>query len=397
VSNVIRELILVRSSGMSLNAGASPKHVNATVTPATQRDRGRSRSRSGRLARVDEEEERPPPTASVATACATAQVIGVYATLISGAALPEVRVETHQCVRDVKQLLAAVTSTPVQHLKLMFDGRELLDDRTMSEEALPSETHVQLIRLPPPDMRDVPSLLSIVEDEPLLISLLLDCSADPDEVDELGWTALHWAVHRGLGAVAEALAQHPRFTLVDAADVGRMTALHLCAQKGLALACGRIASRLSLRALNARANNGNTALHLAARSGHAESCLALLAVPGFRAVNDQNTHGWTALHYAAAGGLDKVCKKLLFMPGFSASDERTLNGETALHWAALNGHVDICRLLLHSCDVVAQDVEGLTALDGAERSGRAIGESSGNHAAVCELLRQACARRPLGG
>lgn len=292
----------------------------------------------------------------------------ISAVPVSGSMLDIVHASPQQHGSELKRRFAEVTGTPVRYLRLLFSGQEISDDRVLAESGLGhGQVEVQLIRLPPPD---VPSLLAIPEDDPLLVPFLLDCGADPDEVDDSGWTALHWAVLRHHNAVAEALLVHPDFTAVSAIDIGRMTALHFAAQEGLANLCSKLATKMTTASLNARASNGNTALHLATRNRHAHVCEVLLDLPNFQALNDQNGRGWTVLHYAAAGGLVDLCNRLLGMDSFTAATELTINGETALHWAAVNGHVEICQNLLRRIDADVEDVDGFTAVEGAANGGQ---------------------------
>jgi len=328
---------------------------HALMTLAGERPRSRSRSRS-------------------CNRCPAAPAkIRLRISQISGAVLTELDVDELQRVGDVKRALAGVAETPQRCIQLLCGARRLSDEKTAAEEGLGPGAELVLVRLAP----EVCSLLAIPEDDPLLVPFFINSGADPNETDENGWTALHWAAHRGQVAAGEALLAREEFVEVNHQDIGRMTALHIFAQLGYVGLCRALVRRPDFSALNARAANGNTALHWAARNSQADVCEALLGLDGFSAVNAQNVHGWTALHYAAAAGLTGVCEKLLGHPCFEAVAEVTNNGETALHWAALNGRLEVCRLLLGRVDVLLPDVEGTTALDGARQHG---------HKAVCALL-----------
>lgn len=294
----------------------------------------------------------------------------------------ELTAEHLQRVADVARALAAAAGAPARYLRLVLRERALVDDRTLVEEGLPGMVgqdgcvHLSLVRC---TTVEAPSLLALSEDDPMLVPFLIECAADPNEQDDMGWTALHWAAHHQHIAVAAALLARPDFTAVDAQDIGKMTALHAFAKEGMAGLCKAITARMDFTKLNARGPNGNTALHWAARSGHGAVCEVLLALERFTAVDEQNLHGWTALHYAAAAGLLRVCELIIAHPCFQAIGEVTNNGETALHWAAVNGRLEVCKLLLGDgrLDAAAADVEGMVAMDGARRHG---------HEAVCELL-----------
>uniref|UniRef100_A0A7S4PYU7 Ubiquitin-like domain-containing protein n=1 Tax=Alexandrium monilatum TaxID=311494 RepID=A0A7S4PYU7_9DINO len=329
----------------------------ASMTGAGGEPRSRSRSRSC---------DRSPPAAPA--------TVRLRITQISGTLLTELDVEELERIDDVKKKLARVAEAPRKYIRLLFGARELQDERTVSEEGLSQEATLVIVRC----ALEACSLLAVPEDDPLLVPFFINSGADPNETDENGWSALHWASHRGQVATGEALLACEEFEAVNQQDIGRMTALHSFAHHGHVNLCRAIVNRSDFSVLNDRASNGNTALHWAARSSHADVCEALLGLDGYRAVNDQNVYGWTALHYAAAAGLTGICEKLLGHPHFDAVDELTNNGETALHWAALNGRLEVCKLLLGRLDAAVPDVEGMTALDGAQRHG---------HKAVCELLR----------
>lgn len=347
-------------------------NVSAECAPervSEREERGRSRSRS----------PRPQGSSQVDDAQVRILVMHMHGGLIS-----EVKLASLQHVGDVKAQLVVTTRIPARYQRLIVGTRDLDDEKTLAEEGLAEGTHVTLVKC----AVDMPSFLFISDDDPLLVPFLTGCCADPDETDENGWTALHWAAQKGHTAFGKALLACPEFTAIDAQDLGRTTALHSCARQGRIELCRALLARPDLTSLDVRSTNGNTALHWAARSGHSDVCMMLLESTKFSAVNDQNVHGWTALHYAAAGGLTETCKALLIHPGFNAVSERTNNGETALHWAALNGEYEICKILIDSVDATLQDVEGLTAFDGARSCRRTD---------ICELLRPYTPREVVDG
>lgn len=268
--------------------------------------------------------------------------VRIQAVALSGAPLPEVQVAPCQTILEVKRALSHAAGAPAKYLRLIYEHGELDNWRTVSEENLPTVATVSLVRFAP----DVTTFLMIQEDDPLMVNYLLDCAANPNERDELGWTALHRAAHRDHASVAAALIALPEFTLVNAQDGGGTTALHLLAQRGLAACCQMLAQRADFEKLNAPSANGNTALHWAARNGHSAACEALLECPGLASLNSRNSSGWTVLHYAAAAGMVNICEKLLGHPEFSADGALTANGETALHWADKNGHQEVCKVLV---------------------------------------------------
>mmetsp|Transcript_41999 Transcript_41999/g.94387 ORF Transcript_41999/g.94387 Transcript_41999/m.94387 type:complete len:370 (+) Transcript_41999:71-1180(+) len=285
---------------------------------------------------------------------------------MSGAAVHDVETTALERISTIKARLSQVTATPQAYQRLLYGTKELCDERTVAEEGLVDGAHLTFVRLTP----TISSLHEILEDEPLLVPFLIEFGADPNDFDDIGWTALHWAADRRFLRVAEAITARSDFTEVNALGFGRMSALHTAAIRGFPSLCNALLNRPDFSLGNAHSKNGNTALMWAARSGHPKVCQVLLMNESYVAVNKQNCHGWTALHYAATSGMLEVCELLLNRSDFDATHELTLCGETSLHWAALNGHADICKLLLdRGVDPRIEDVDGLTALDGATSNG----------------------------
>jgi len=260
---------------------------------------------------------------------------------LSGEQFPEVRVAPCQTILEVKGALAPAAGAPAKYIRLLSQQGELANRRTVAEEDLPEVVTLNLIRCAP----KMKTFMGILEDEPLMVKLLLDCMANPNERDELGWTALHWASYREHLAVAAALIVLPEFALINAEDVGHMTVLHFCAKHGQTSLVQMIVDNPDFNKFNAISANGNSALHWAARNGHGATCKVLLDLTCFTSVNSQNDAGWTALHYASAAGLVQVCKQLIRHPRFATLNALTNNGETALDWAVKNGYHDICEVL----------------------------------------------------
>eukprot|EP00929_Paragymnodinium_shiwhaense_P082894 TRINITY_DN4391_c0_g1_i1.p1 TRINITY_DN4391_c0_g1~~TRINITY_DN4391_c0_g1_i1.p1 ORF type:complete len:489 (-),score=88.88 TRINITY_DN4391_c0_g1_i1:316-1782(-) len=357
------------------NAEAGPAAVKAGVASSDILARQKASTESNEVVIIDDTDgvsldpatqHAPPPISSASSTTAPLDFDGdesitLQIMQITGEEVATLEAQLRWTCGEVKAQLVETAMTPARYIRLVHEGKELEDDRaTLGGLGLTSDDSLTLVR----DMPHIASLLSIGEDEPLLVTYLVSSSADLDETDEQGWTALHWAAHRGFPAVVEALLDLEEFE-VDAQDMGRMTALHTAAARGHTEICEMIANHPKFTLLNARAANGNTALHWAARQGHAAVCLMLLEMEWFDAINDQNTKGWTALHYAASAGMAPVCQALLERRDFQAANEQTMNGETALHWAALNGHVAVCEMLVDHIDVHATDCDGFAALDEA--------------------------------
>uniref|UniRef100_A0A7S4UYW3 Ubiquitin-like domain-containing protein n=1 Tax=Alexandrium monilatum TaxID=311494 RepID=A0A7S4UYW3_9DINO len=226
----------------------------ASMTGAGGEPRSRSRSRSC---------DRSPPAAPA--------TVRLRITQISGTLLTELDVEELERIDDVKKKLARVAEAPRKYIRLLFGARELQDERTVSEEGLSQEATLVIVRC----ALEACSLLAVPEDDPLLVPFFINSGADPNETDENGWSALHWASHRGQVATGEALLACEEFEAVNQQDIGRMTALHSFAHHGHVNLCRAIVNRSDFSVLNDRASNGNTALHWAARSSHADVCEAV--------------------------------------------------------------------------------------------------------------------------
>ena len=186
-------------------------------------------------------------------------------------------------------------------------------------------------------------MLDRVHPEGLRLSLA--AGADPNEINQRGETALHWAVWRGRGAQAIAL-------LVD---------------RGAAL--------------DARRNDGRTAYAMAVHSGQTEIA-ALLEARGAKtdlAALDQFMGACAA---ADAGQLDHLlaeAPRIAVLPGDERllpdlasvhrtpavrallaagipADARGELGATALHWACWKGYADLVKLLLdHGASATIED------------------------------------------
>ena len=114
------------------------------------------------------------------------------------------------------------------------------------------------------------------------------------------------------------------------------------------------------------------------RSARNESPLMLAALRGEQALVVQlvgrgaevNKSGWTPLHYAATGGQLRVAA---FLIGAQAEvDAGSPNGSTPLMMAGMYGNADTVKLLLESgADPAIRNAQGLSALEFAQRAGRA--------------------------
>jgi ankyrin repeat protein len=229
-----------------------------------------------------------------------------------------------------------------------------------------------------------------------IVQLLLQEGADPNETDELGLTALHWASANSAPEIVSLLVAAG--ARPSAQDAYGLTPLHYAAQ--MRARSEVIRSLVTLGAdPNARtfsdpagqakviwlwavestvgpahpALAGATPLHLAALTD-AGNVQALLS--GGADVHAASRTGWTALHFAAAAGQQALMEPLLR----AGADVNVPDGQgrTPLHIAAGAGYVDAARRLVNAGALIdVRDSSGRTPADLA---------SAGGHSAVLRLL-----------
>jgi len=168
---------------------------------------------------------------------------------------------------------------------------------------------------------------------------LIDAGSDIKERDDVGRTALMWAIHEGHGGSRESI-------------------VSLLIEKGGVNLC------------EARNNGGGTALMAAAYHGRESIARQLLGVVGADrgGVHARDTYGATALIAAAKQGHESTAR--LLIENGSDVNAKTLKGITSLLASSWNGHESVVRLLLEKgVDVNVQDVDGSIALMRAAERG----------------------------
>jgi ankyrin repeat protein len=114
--------------------------------------------------------------------------------------------------------------------------------------------------------------------------------------------------------------------------------------------------------------SGESALMMAALKGHLPQARRLIALGA-----EVNKPGWAPLHYAASNA-EPISREMvqLLLEHHAYIDASSPNRSTPLMMAAHYGHPSVVKLLLESdADPLIKNEQGLSAIDFAQRAGRA--------------------------
>ena len=179
---------------------------------------------------------------------------------------------------------------------------------------------------------------------------LLDRRPSASEVDENGWTDLHWAAAMDLPGIA--------LSLVNAGvNVNETT------KTDEQLFTRKLRTRLNKAdtgfSWNVWRRYGDTPLHIAALTNSRKTANVLIDEGAF--VNTDNTQGETPLHYAIWGKSLEISRILISNGAYV--NLRNSFGTTPLHYAAHQDLPDVIKLLAsHRAQINARNQNGLTAL-----------------------------------
>ncbi len=211
---------------------------------------------------------------------------------------------------------------------------------------------------------------AIMEQNPLLLSTLLQAGNDVNMTDDNDCTPLHFALSFINGSRAECRQNHIRCVNIllstPGVDVNRKngigeSALHLAVETESAECLQSVLSLPDVK-LNDKNNDGNTALHLAAEQADGKCLRLLLACPGIT-VNECDSEGKTPLLRAAQNG-HTICVQLLLTAPEIDINRADECERTPLTAAAERGYHECVRLLSQDnrTDLLARDAKGMSAL-----------------------------------
>jgi len=205
------------------------------------------------------------------------------------------------------------------------------------------------------------------------LRLLLDAGADPNETNEQGATALHWAVWRGRSVkIITTLLDHGAALNAQRTD-GRTA-------YGLAILSGQkeTAALLKLRGANTDLSPLDQFVDAAANAGqkHLAAPPDVSGLPGYKHLIPDlaSVHHTSAVRGLLAAGLPV--------------DARGEHGGTALHWACWKGYADLVKLLLdyHARLDIKDEAFHAAPAGWMHHGTRNCGDGNGEYAEIARLL-----------
>lgn len=261
----------------------------------------------------------------------------------------------HELVLNYIQLQSGDSSQEKLHIKfldtltvLVENGLEINEGNNKAQTALhmaaSSPGNIELLRallvhgarINQPDSGQQTALhKAVLHGSAEEVAVLLQRDADPNYVDNVGYSPIHLAVkRRNNSAILKDLVHHGGKINLNNPEWNR----HM---------------------------KGSTPLHTAARYGRTENAVCLLKMLAVTDITD--AAGQTPLHIAAAHEISgKLCEQLLEY-GAKVNVTESICGETPLHKAVKAGIVENVEILLHKgqADPNAADSRGNTPLHNA--------------------------------
>lgn len=188
------------------------------------------------------------------------------------------------------------------------------------------------------------------------------------DVNEGGWTAVHFAASEGHFDTLKLLIETGNGRDVHRVTNHQVTLLSLASATGKVDCVHYLLSKGANPFICSDAATGNvTPLHLAVSHGHKEVVEAL--IHSNVDIQARRSNGWTVLHNEEFSGNVEIAKLLLNAKADVTAQEED-RGTTPLHTAALQGNREVVKLLLDaSADVSARTRQGFTPLHLAAMNG----------------------------
>ena len=180
-----------------------------------------------------------------------------------------------------------------------------------------------------------------------------------------GENCLHVASLYGHFHLCKTLVNKHKVDVHEANDNG-WTPLHFSAQRGSDKLMHFFVNKGA--DIHVLTNSGQSCLHIGALYGHLELCKTLVNKYQSK-VNETDNKGRAALHFSAKIGSYNLIT--FFIDKGSNISLRTNDGKNCLHIAAKNGHVDLCQILMkkYKFDVHETSNDGWTVLHFSSQGG----------------------------